>query len=133
LYQRDTSANLGSAVHAAAEAIGHGEPLEIDDAVRPFVAAYRRDFLELAFDLGDLGTFEGLRRLLEIAVADGLALEPGVGRLRVILAATEQARRLLETADLAARVEMLEAVARREQPAPPTTKYPEGLLLESDR
>jgi hypothetical protein len=46
-YQRDTSANLGSAVHAAAESIARGEPLEIDDAVRPFVATYRRDFLEV--------------------------------------------------------------------------------------
>ena len=46
-YRRDTSANLGSAVHAAAEAIGRGEPLEVDEAVRPFVAAYRRDFLEV--------------------------------------------------------------------------------------
>src|SRR5450755_3079832 len=46
-YQRDTSANLGSAVHAAAESIARGEPLEIDDAVRPFVDTYRRDFLEV--------------------------------------------------------------------------------------
>ena len=46
-FQRDLSADLGTAVHTAAESIALGLPLEIDDAVRPFVAAYRRDFLEL--------------------------------------------------------------------------------------
>ena len=46
-FQRDLSADLGTAVHAAAETIALGLPLELDDAVRPFVAAYRRDFLEL--------------------------------------------------------------------------------------
>jgi hypothetical protein len=46
-YQRDASAELGSAVHAAAEAIARGESGPIDEAVRPFVAAYRRDFLEI--------------------------------------------------------------------------------------
>jgi hypothetical protein len=46
-YQRDASAELGSAVHAAAEAIARGESGPIDEAVRPFVATYRRDFLEI--------------------------------------------------------------------------------------
>jgi hypothetical protein len=46
-YQRDASADLGSAVHAAAEAIGRGQAVAPDDAVQPFVAAYRRDFLDV--------------------------------------------------------------------------------------
>ena len=46
-YHRDVSADLGTAVHAAAEAIARGEPVAISDEVRPFVAAYRRDFLEV--------------------------------------------------------------------------------------
>jgi hypothetical protein len=45
-YRRDASADLGTAVHAAAEAIARGEPASISDEVRPFVAAYRRDFLQ---------------------------------------------------------------------------------------
>src|SRR5665647_1031050 len=45
-YARDASADLGSAVHAAAEAISRGEAVPVADEVQPFVAAYRRDFLE---------------------------------------------------------------------------------------
>ncbi len=46
-YERDASAALGSAVHAAAEAIGRGESVAAGGDVEPFVAAYRRDFLEV--------------------------------------------------------------------------------------
>jgi len=45
-YQRDVSAELGSRVHAVAEALARGEFVSIGDDVRSFVAAYRRDFLE---------------------------------------------------------------------------------------
>jgi hypothetical protein len=45
-YQRDVSADLGSRVHAVAEALARGESVAIADDVRPFVAAYRRDFLD---------------------------------------------------------------------------------------
>jgi len=44
-YHRDAAADLGSAVHAAAEAIGRDEGTALESAVEPFVAAYRRDFL----------------------------------------------------------------------------------------
>jgi hypothetical protein len=46
-YRRDASADLGTRVHLAAEAIGRGETLPVGDDVLPFVAAYRRDFLEV--------------------------------------------------------------------------------------
>ena len=46
-YARDASADLGSAVHAAAEAIARGESTPVADDVRPFIAAYRRDFLDV--------------------------------------------------------------------------------------
>jgi hypothetical protein len=45
-YQRDVSADLGTRVHAVAEALARGESVGIADDVRPFIAAYRRDFLE---------------------------------------------------------------------------------------
>ena len=45
-YQRDVSADLGTRVHAVAEAMARGESVGIADDVRPFIAAYRRDFLE---------------------------------------------------------------------------------------
>src|SRR5664280_1345994 len=46
-YARDASADLGSAVHAAAEAIARGQSGPVSEDVAPFVAAYRRDFLEV--------------------------------------------------------------------------------------
>jgi hypothetical protein len=46
-YARDASADLGSAVHAAAEAIARGVSAPVAENVGPFVAAYRRDFLEV--------------------------------------------------------------------------------------
>lgn len=44
-YQRDTSADLGTRVHAIAEAIARNEPVRVADDVRPFIDAYERDFL----------------------------------------------------------------------------------------
>lgn len=44
-YQKDSAANLGSAVHSFAEQIARGEDPEVPDESKPFVAAYRR-FLE---------------------------------------------------------------------------------------
>jgi hypothetical protein len=46
-YARDASADLGSAVHAAAEAIARGQSGPVAEDVAPFVAAYRRDFLDV--------------------------------------------------------------------------------------
>src|SRR5664280_1626454 len=46
-YARDASADLGSAVHLAAEAIARGVPAPVAQDVAPFVAAYRHDFLEV--------------------------------------------------------------------------------------
>ncbi len=45
-FRRDVAADLGSRVHAVAEGLGRGEPVAVDAEVRPFLEAYRRDFLE---------------------------------------------------------------------------------------
>ncbi len=45
-FARDRSADLGSRVHAVAEAIGRGESVAVEPDISPFVAAYRRDFLD---------------------------------------------------------------------------------------
>jgi hypothetical protein len=45
-YQRDGAAELGTQVHAMAEALGRGELMTVDEAVRPYLLAYRRDFLD---------------------------------------------------------------------------------------
>lgn len=41
-YQKDTAADLGSAVHAFAEQIARGEDPDVPDDSKPFVTAYRR-------------------------------------------------------------------------------------------
>jgi len=46
-YRRDASADLGTQVHAAAEAIGRGQIVSVGDDVRPFVESYQRDFVEV--------------------------------------------------------------------------------------
>jgi hypothetical protein len=45
-YARDVAADLGTQVHAMAEALGRGEPVSVDESLRPYLAAYRRDFLD---------------------------------------------------------------------------------------
>jgi hypothetical protein len=46
-FARDTAADLGTQVHAMAEAIGRGELVALEETLRPYLAAYRRDFLDL--------------------------------------------------------------------------------------
>lgn len=45
-YQRDKAADLGTSVHAIAEAIARGDDPAITELERPFIESYRRDFLE---------------------------------------------------------------------------------------
>lgn len=77
--------------------------------------------IAVAYGLDGLDTVGGIRRVLDIAVADALGLENGIARLRVLIAAAGAATRLLETADLEARLAALEAAigapgADRERP-----------------
>lgn len=46
-YQRDSAADVGTRVHAIAEAVQKGEKPVIEDDVAPFANAYLRDFLEV--------------------------------------------------------------------------------------
>ena len=69
--------------------------------------------LSVAYDLDGLDTVGGIRRVLDIAVADALGMENGIARLRVLIAAAAAATRLLETAELEARLIALEAAVGR--------------------
>ena len=71
--------------------------------------------LAVAYDLDGLDTVAGIRRVLDIAVADALGMENGIARLRVLIAAAGAATRLLETAELEARLAALEAAVGRGQ------------------
>ena len=72
--------------------------------------------IALAFDLPGLDSVEGIRRLLDIVVTDGLGLENGIARLRVLIAAAAAAIRLLETAEFEDRLAALEAALAPDPP-----------------
>ena len=68
--------------------------------------------IAVAYDLPGLGSVGGIRRLLYIVVTDGLGLDNGVNRLRVLISVATAATRLLETAEFEERLAALEAVVR---------------------
>jgi hypothetical protein len=69
----------------------------------------RRDkTIVVAYNLEGLGTVGGIRRVLDIAVADALGLDNSIGRARVLISGALAAARLLETGELEARISALE-------------------------
>ncbi|MBA3689039.1 MAG: hypothetical protein H0W81_09455 [Chloroflexi bacterium] len=84
----------------------------------------RESTLAVAYELGGLQSVAGLRRLLDIIVADGLSLDNGIGRLRVLIAAVSTGARLLEVRDLEARIQALEAMQRARQRRTATGSIP---------
>lgn len=60
------------------------------------------------YDLAGLATVSDLRRLVEIAVVDALALENSIARARTLAYLAQTAARLLEVGELEARVAALE-------------------------
>ena len=69
----------------------------------------RESTLAGAYDVGTLDTVPAIRRVLEIVTFDGLGMEISVARGRLLIAATQGLTKLLETGELADRVEALEA------------------------
>jgi len=55
------------------------------------------------YELEGLGSVDGIRRVLDIAVADALSLENSVSRSRVLIAAAMAATRLLELHEIETR------------------------------
>ena len=72
----------------------------------------REGTLGVAYDLGGLDNVAGIRRLLEIVVADALGHDAGVGRSRILIAAATAATKLLDTGEHDARLEALEGAIR---------------------
>jgi hypothetical protein len=66
------------------------------------------------YDLPDVTSDEGTRRLMQIGVTDLLGLENFLNRVRVILYAVQTAIKVRESGELAERVKALEAVLKRE-------------------
>jgi hypothetical protein len=63
----------------------------------------RERTIATVYELDGLGTVDGIRRLLDIAVADALGLENSIVRARVLIAAAMAATRLLEVGELETR------------------------------
>lgn len=76
----------------------------------------REGTIATAFDLAGLDHTDGIRRVLDIVVADSLGLDNGIDRNRTLIAAATAATRLLAVGDIEARLEALESALPRRQP-----------------
>lgn len=84
---------------------------EADEARRLGGVRRRRErVVQGAYDYEGLGTIDGIRRVLDIAIADTLGLENGVQRSRTLISGALGAMKLLETGELMDRIEAMEEV-----------------------
>ena len=72
--------------------------------------------IAVAYDLPGLDTVVGIRRLLDIVVTDGVGLDNGIARLRVLISTAVAAMNLLKVGELEERLAALEAVAGHPTP-----------------
>jgi hypothetical protein len=74
--------------------------------------------ITVAYDLPGLDSVAGIRRLLEIVVTDGLSLENGIARQRVLISTAVAAMNLLKVGEIEDRIATLEqAVGVGRQPS----------------
>ena len=66
--------------------------------------------IAVAYDLPGLDTVVGIRRLLDIVVTDGVGLDNGIPRLRVLISTALAAMNLLKVGELEERLAGLEGV-----------------------
>jgi hypothetical protein len=69
--------------------------------------------IAVAYDLPGLDSVEGIRRLLDIVVTDGLSLENSIAKLRVLISVAVAATNLLKVGEFEGRLEALEALLRQ--------------------
>ena len=67
----------------------------------------------------------GIRRLLDVVVTDGIGLENGIARLRVLISATAAATNLLKVGEFEERLTALEGAVLRHSPDPTADAFPE--------
>lgn len=70
----------------------------------------REGTIAVAYDLPGLDTVAGIRRLLDIVVTDGVGLDNGIARLRVLISTAVAAMNLLKVGELEERLAALEGV-----------------------
>ena len=66
--------------------------------------------IAVAYDLPGLESVAGIRRLLDIVVTDGVGLENGIARLRVLISTAAAATSLLKVGEFEERLTALESV-----------------------
>jgi hypothetical protein len=69
----------------------------------------RERTLQGAYEIEGLESVAQIRRLLEVAVMDALGLENSISRTRALVSCVMAAAKLLETGELEARLEAVEA------------------------
>jgi hypothetical protein len=82
--------------------------------------------IAVAYDLPGLDSVAGIRRLLDVVVTDGIGLENGIARLRVLISATAAATNLLKVGEFEERLAALESVIDTGRATPPEPLFPEG-------
>ena len=82
--------------------------------------------IAVAYDLPGLDSVAGIRRLLDIVVTDGVGLENGIARLRVLISTATAATALLKVGEFEDRLASLEA-AVKQRSAEPDLDDPIGL------
>ena len=69
--------------------------------------------IAVAYDLPGLDSVAGIRRLLDIVVTDGVGLENGIARLRVLISTATAATNLLKVGEFEDRLASLEAAIKQ--------------------
>jgi hypothetical protein len=82
--------------------------------------------IAVAYDLPGLDSVAGIRRLLDVVVTDGIGLENGIARLRVLISASAAATNLLKVGEFEERLAALESVADAGSATAPEPLFPEG-------
>jgi hypothetical protein len=82
--------------------------------------------IAVAYDLPGLDSVAGIRRLLDVVVTDGIGLENGIARLRVLIAATVAATNLLKVGEFEERLTALESVIGAGRATPPELLFPDA-------
>ena len=72
----------------------------------------------LLYDLNGIGSAPDIRRWIEFVMFESLSLGNSVPRNRMLLSGTQAATKLLETGELADRVEALEGIIKRQGSGP---------------
>ena len=72
--------------------------------------------IAVAYDLPGLDTVAGIRRLLDIVVTDGVGMDNGIPRLRVLISTATAATNLLKVGEFEERLVAVEAAVGQHRP-----------------